>query len=94
DMDNLLRCGICFDYFNIAMMIPHCSHNYCSLCVRKFLAYKTQCPTCCVTVTEPELQNNRILDELVKCFRSARLMDNRQLNIELNYRQCNFSAIS
>ncbi|XP_038666695.1 E3 ubiquitin-protein ligase RAD18 isoform X5 [Scyliorhinus canicula] len=72
DMDNLLRCGICFDYFNIAMMIPHCSHNYCSLCVRKFLSYKTQCPICCVTVTEPELRNNRILDELVKCFRSAR----------------------
>ncbi|XP_038666692.1 E3 ubiquitin-protein ligase RAD18 isoform X2 [Scyliorhinus canicula] len=71
-MDNLLRCGICFDYFNIAMMIPHCSHNYCSLCVRKFLSYKTQCPICCVTVTEPELRNNRILDELVKCFRSAR----------------------
>ncbi|XP_078399052.1 E3 ubiquitin-protein ligase RAD18 [Cetorhinus maximus] len=71
-MDDLLRCGICFEYFNIAMMIPHCSHNYCSLCVRKFLSYKTQCPICCVTATEPELRNNRILDELVKCFRSVR----------------------
>ncbi|XP_072928586.1 E3 ubiquitin-protein ligase RAD18 isoform X1 [Hemitrygon akajei] len=71
-MDEILRCGICFDYFNIAMMIPHCSHNYCSLCVRKFLSYKTQCPICCVTVTEPELLNNRVLDELVKCFRTAR----------------------
>ncbi|XP_051874648.1 E3 ubiquitin-protein ligase RAD18 isoform X2 [Pristis pectinata] len=71
-MDEILRCGICFEYFNIAMMIPHCSHNYCSLCVRKFLSYKTQCPICCVTVTEPELLNNRVLDELVKCFRTAR----------------------
>lgn len=71
-MDDLLRCGICFEYFNIAMMIPHCSHNYCSLCLRKFLSYKTQCPICCVTVTEPELLNNRVLDELVKCFRTAR----------------------
>uniref|UniRef100_A0A8D0HR77 RAD18 E3 ubiquitin protein ligase n=1 Tax=Sphenodon punctatus TaxID=8508 RepID=A0A8D0HR77_SPHPU len=26
-VDNLLRCGICFDYFNIAMIIPQCSHN-------------------------------------------------------------------
>lgn len=26
-IDNLLRCGICFDYFNIAMIIPQCSHN-------------------------------------------------------------------
>ncbi|XP_072454691.1 E3 ubiquitin-protein ligase RAD18 isoform X2 [Notamacropus eugenii] len=54
------------------MIIPQCSHNYCSLCIRKFLSYKTQCPTCCVTVTEPDLKNNRILDELVKSFSSAR----------------------
>lgn len=26
-VDDLLRCGICFEYFNIAMMIPQCSHN-------------------------------------------------------------------
>ncbi|XP_060036765.1 E3 ubiquitin-protein ligase RAD18 isoform X2 [Erinaceus europaeus] len=71
-VDDLLRCGICFDYFNIAMMIPQCSHNYCSLCIRKFLSYKTQCPTCCVTVTEPDLKNNRILDELVKSVSCAR----------------------
>ncbi|XP_059519399.1 E3 ubiquitin-protein ligase RAD18 isoform X1 [Myotis daubentonii] len=71
-VDDLLRCGICFDYFNIAMMIPQCSHNYCSLCIRKFLSYKTQCPTCCVTVTEPDLKNNRALDELVKSLNFAR----------------------
>ncbi|XP_063797332.1 E3 ubiquitin-protein ligase RAD18 isoform X2 [Pseudophryne corroboree] len=72
DLDDLLHCGICFDYFNIAMIIPQCSHNYCSLCIRKFLSYKTQCPICCVAVTEPELRNNRILDELVKTYVTAR----------------------
>ncbi|KAM6216150.1 E3 ubiquitin-protein ligase RAD18 [Rhynchocyon petersi] len=71
-VDDLLRCGICFEYFNIAMMIPQCSHNYCSLCIRKFLSYKTQCPTCYVTVTEPDLKNNRVLDELVKSLNFAR----------------------
>ncbi|XP_058933725.1 E3 ubiquitin-protein ligase RAD18 isoform X1 [Kogia breviceps] len=71
-IDDLLRCGICFEYFNIAVMIPQCSHNYCSLCIRKFLSYKTQCPTCCVTVTEPDLKNNRVLDELVKSLNFAR----------------------
>ncbi|XP_045385899.1 E3 ubiquitin-protein ligase RAD18 isoform X3 [Lemur catta] len=71
-IDDLLRCGICFEYFNIAMIIPQCSHNYCSLCIRKFLSYKTQCPTCCVTVTETDLKNNRILDELVKSLNFAR----------------------
>ncbi|XP_071984179.1 E3 ubiquitin-protein ligase RAD18 isoform X2 [Engystomops pustulosus] len=72
DLDDLLHCGICFDYFNIAMIIPQCSHNYCSLCIRKFLSYKTQCPTCFVAVTESELRNNRLLDDVVRTFVSAR----------------------
>ncbi|NXT68224.1 RAD18 ligase, partial [Chaetops frenatus] len=71
-VDDLLRCGICFDYFSIAVIIPQCSHNYCSLCIRKFLSYKTQCPACCVAVSESDLKNNRILDDLVKNFNSAR----------------------
>ncbi|NXY64746.1 RAD18 ligase, partial [Callaeas wilsoni] len=71
-LDDLLRCGICFDYFSIAVIIPQCSHSYCSLCIRKFLSYKTQCPTCCVAVSESDLKNNRILDDLVKSFNSAR----------------------
>ncbi|NXI03335.1 RAD18 ligase, partial [Pachycephala philippinensis] len=71
-VDDLLRCGICFDYFSIAVIIPQCSHSYCSLCIRKFLSYKTQCPTCCVAVSESDLRNNRILDDLVKSFNSAR----------------------
>ncbi|NWI90566.1 RAD18 ligase, partial [Pitta sordida] len=44
----------------------------CSLCIRKFLSYKTQCPTCCVAVSESDLKNNRALDDLVKSFSSAR----------------------
>ncbi|XP_026578483.1 E3 ubiquitin-protein ligase RAD18 isoform X2 [Pseudonaja textilis] len=72
EVDNLLRCGICFDYFNTAMIIPQCSHNYCSLCIRKSLSYKPQCPICCMVATGPDLKNNRILDELVHNFVSAR----------------------
>ncbi|XP_077307702.1 E3 ubiquitin-protein ligase RAD18 isoform X2 [Lithobates pipiens] len=71
-LDDLLHCGICFDYFNIAMIIPQCSHNYCSLCIRKFLSYKTQCPTCFVNVAEPDLRNNRLLDDLVQAFFTTR----------------------
>ncbi|XP_032927368.1 E3 ubiquitin-protein ligase RAD18 isoform X3 [Catharus ustulatus] len=71
-VDDLLRCGICFDYFSIAVIIPQCSHSYCSLCIRKFLSYKTQCPTCCVAVSESDLRTNRLLDDLVKSFNSAR----------------------
>ncbi|KAG5275071.1 hypothetical protein AALO_G00143230 [Alosa alosa] len=71
NMDTLLRCPICFDFLSISMM-SQCSHNYCSLCIRKFLSYKLQCPVCKLPMTEHDLRNNRILDDLVKSFQDAR----------------------
>uniref|UniRef100_A0A671UEG6 RING-type E3 ubiquitin transferase n=1 Tax=Sparus aurata TaxID=8175 RepID=A0A671UEG6_SPAAU len=45
---------------------------FCSLCIRKFLAYKLQCPVCNTQATEQDLRNNRLLDDLVVNFRAAR----------------------
>lgn len=81
NMDALLRCPICFEFLNIAMMTK-CSHNFCSLCIRKFLSYKLQCPVCNSPTTQQELRNNRILDDLVTTFHSAR----QQLS------NCNFDS--
>ncbi|XP_060897897.1 E3 ubiquitin-protein ligase RAD18 isoform X2 [Labrus mixtus] len=71
NVDTLLRCPICFDFLNITMMTK-CSHNFCSLCIRKFLSYKLQCPLCNTAATEQDLRNNRLLDDLVVNFRAAR----------------------
>ncbi|XP_054640313.1 E3 ubiquitin-protein ligase RAD18 isoform X2 [Dunckerocampus dactyliophorus] len=71
NFDALLRCPICFDFLNISMMTK-CSHNFCSLCIRKFFSYKLQCPVCNVQATEQDLRNNRLLDDLVVSFRAAR----------------------
>lgn len=71
NLDTLLRCPICFDFLNISLMAK-CSHNFCSLCIRKFLSYKLQCPVCNSQVTEQDLRNNRLLDDLVVNFRAAR----------------------
>ncbi|XP_075893168.1 E3 ubiquitin-protein ligase RAD18 isoform X2 [Nelusetta ayraudi] len=71
EVDALLRCPICFDLLNISMM-SKCSHNFCSLCIRKFLSYKLQCPVCNMQITEQDLRNNRILDDLVTSFQAAR----------------------
>ncbi|KAG5838301.1 hypothetical protein ANANG_G00222320 [Anguilla anguilla] len=72
NVDNLLRCPICFDYLNISMMAQQCSHTFCSLCIRKFLSYKSQCPVCNLATTETDLRNNRILDDIVKSFQATR----------------------
>ncbi|KAM9859796.1 E3 ubiquitin-protein ligase RAD18 [Aulostomus maculatus] len=69
--DTLLRCPICFDFLSISMMTK-CSHNFCSLCIRRFFSYKLQCPVCNIQATEQDLRNNRLLDELVVNFQAAR----------------------
>ncbi|XP_022250410.1 E3 ubiquitin-protein ligase RAD18-like isoform X2 [Limulus polyphemus] len=66
-LDRSLRCAICFDYFNVCM-ITVCSHNYCSFCIRKYMTYKSQCPTCFEETSEPQLRNNRLVDELLKHY--------------------------
>ncbi|KAM9813478.1 E3 ubiquitin-protein ligase RAD18 [Neosynchiropus ocellatus] len=70
-IDSALRCPICFEFLNIAM-ITKCSHNFCSLCIRRFLSYKLQCPVCNTPATEQDLRNNRLLDDLVAQFQAAR----------------------
>ena len=37
EMDSLLRCPICKDYLNNAMIVPHCSHNCKCLRHRPFI---------------------------------------------------------
>lgn len=37
----------------------------CSLCIRKYLLYKTQCPTCFTETFEKDLRTNKILDEII-----------------------------
>uniref|UniRef100_T1J842 RING-type E3 ubiquitin transferase n=1 Tax=Strigamia maritima TaxID=126957 RepID=T1J842_STRMM len=78
-MDELLRCGICYEYLNITMMTT-CSHNYCSVCIRKYMSYKSACPACFVVTSEPELKTNRVLDQLVQNFVALRSKLLRALN--------------
>ncbi|XP_078047467.1 uncharacterized protein LOC144474394 isoform X2 [Augochlora pura] len=66
-IEDLLICGICYEYINTSV-ITSCSHNYCSLCIRKYLHYKTQCPTCFSETFEKDLRKNKILDEIIAQF--------------------------
>ncbi|BES92070.1 RAD18 homolog (S. cerevisiae) [Nesidiocoris tenuis] len=66
-LDAVLKCGICYDYMTNSM-ITSCSHTYCSLCIRKFMQYKNQCPACFEETYEIHLRNNRPLDEVITIF--------------------------
>ncbi|RZF39825.1 hypothetical protein LSTR_LSTR000473 [Laodelphax striatellus] len=70
-LDNLLRCGICYDYMKTCM-ITSCSHNYCSLCIRKYMQYKSVCPACFEETFEVNLRNNRPIDDLISIYCTIR----------------------
>ncbi|KFM63245.1 hypothetical protein X975_25088, partial [Stegodyphus mimosarum] len=70
-LDSLLRCQICFEYFDTSM-VTKCSHNYCSFCIRRYMQYKSQCPICFKVATEPELRNNRLIDEILRVYKLIR----------------------
>ncbi|XP_068249785.1 E3 ubiquitin-protein ligase RAD18-like [Palaemon carinicauda] len=70
-LDELLRCGICYELMSTSM-VTVCSHNFCSICIRQYLGYKTQCPACFQETTGQQLRNNRLLDEIIGLFPGLR----------------------
>ncbi|KAJ2821457.1 E3 ubiquitin-protein ligase rad18, partial [Coemansia sp. 'formosensis'] len=73
DLDQLLRCPVCKEYFTTAMVTANCGHTFCSLCVRRCLTQETKCPSCRGPLTESELNPNRLIDSVVHTFKSGRL---------------------
>jgi E3 ubiquitin-protein ligase RAD18 len=75
-VDAGLRCGICKEFFNAAMMLTGCSHNYCSLCIRQTFDAQPEvekyCPTCRQPSGVRALVNNRALDDIVRNFTRVR----------------------
>ncbi|KAJ2863029.1 E3 ubiquitin-protein ligase rad18 [Coemansia erecta] len=72
EIDQLLRCPVCKEYFETAMVTSGCGHTFCSLCVRRCLTQETKCPSCRAPLTEGDLRPNRLVDSLMKSFRGGR----------------------
>lgn len=53
-------------------MITHCSHTFCSRCIRRCLANDGKCPTCRCSSQENQLRSNWAVEELVTSFKVAR----------------------
>lgn len=66
-LESILHCPICYEYINTCM-ITSCSHNFCSVCIRKYLQFRNQCPTCSEETYAGDLRKNRPLDEIVTIY--------------------------
>ncbi|KAK7089043.1 hypothetical protein V1264_024551 [Littorina saxatilis] len=69
-LEELMKCPICFDYLQAPMLLPNCDHNYCSLCIRKYLTLKEQCPACGCKASSNLLRSNQIFAKVIKQFKT------------------------
>nr|XP_018904049.1 PREDICTED: E3 ubiquitin-protein ligase RAD18-like [Bemisia tabaci] len=67
ELDDLLKCSICYEYMQTTL-ISACSHSFCSICIRRYLQYQNQCPTCFSQLFDNQLRNNRTLDAVVQVY--------------------------
>ncbi len=61
-------CPICYEPMRNPVMAQKCGHDFCSLCVRKYLLYKQQCPSCFQPLHDSELRPNRSLEGTIGLF--------------------------
>ena len=61
ELYKVFECAICYESMKNPVISLKCGHNFCSMCVRKYLLYKPQCPSCFVPLHDPELKPNRCL---------------------------------
>jgi hypothetical protein len=75
DLLTLVQCPVCYETMTNPVMAAgtkNCGHNFCSLCVRKYLTYKQQCPVCLQPLHEVDLKVNRPLSDTIEVM--TRLM--------------------
>lgn len=66
-LESVMCCPICKELIQGAVILP-CGHSYCSLCIRKFLEYNEECPTCRLRSCDGDLIKNNQLEEIAHYF--------------------------
>ncbi|EJD06122.1 uncharacterized protein FOMMEDRAFT_166391 [Fomitiporia mediterranea MF3/22] len=70
-LDSAFSCRICGEMYDAPMMLG-CGHSFCSMCVRRSLRDRHECPTCRVPAEEVQLVKNAQLEDLCDSWRTAR----------------------
>ncbi|KAL5533382.1 RAD18 [Sanghuangporus sanghuang] len=70
-LDAAFSCQICGEVYDAPMMLG-CGHSFCSICVRRSLRDRHECPACRNPAEEVQLVKNTHLEDLCDSWRSAR----------------------
>ncbi|KTW27314.1 DNA repair protein rad18 [Pneumocystis carinii B80] len=70
-LEEALRCRICRDLMQTPL-ITGCCHTFCSLCIRRCLSEKQQCPLCRQPEQENRLRRNISIEEVIEIFERIR----------------------
>ncbi|CAO3587340.1 unnamed protein product [Absidia cylindrospora] len=68
-LDENLRCPICKEFYDTAMILSTCSHSFCAICIRRSLAAEQCCPKCRTPSHDSKLHNNYDLDNVIHAWK-------------------------
>jgi len=72
ELEHALRCAICKRLMRAACSLKGCGHAFCSLCVRRALAAKGECPQCRAHSSTAAVLPNKALDAAVRHYEMVR----------------------
>ena len=64
ELENILICSICYEMMTNPTSTP-CLHVFCSLCLRKYLQFKQECPSCYAELHEKSLRLDKTAEKLL-----------------------------
>ena len=70
NIQEILRCFICFGRVNQPHLCPRCSKMCCRSCIEKWLAVKGNCPYCRGPLNLEQLVNCRFMDDVYSALES------------------------
>eukprot|EP00960_Hanusia_phi_P027278 746733-Hanusia_phi.AAC.1 len=70
-LKDCLKCQLCKDLLKTPMMLT-CSHNFCSVCIRRSLQHHNFCPVCREPCVEGDLRKNALLGQVVQMYTSLK----------------------
>uniref|UniRef100_A0A0K2TX19 RING-type E3 ubiquitin transferase n=1 Tax=Lepeophtheirus salmonis TaxID=72036 RepID=A0A0K2TX19_LEPSM len=63
-LESVLSCSVCYETISDPVLTK-CSHSFCSLCIRRYMIYKLQCPACFQELHERDLIPNKPLRDVL-----------------------------